>query len=93
MSVRSDRMLQLKSLSCGYGQMTAVQELTLNVPDGEITALLGANGAGKSSTIMCIAGHVAVKGGNIIYDTNEITHASPPAFRDHCNSSFYSCHR
>ncbi len=72
-------MLQLESLSCGYGQMTAVQELTLNIQDGEITALLGANGAGKSSTIMCIAGHVTVKGGSIVYDANEITHASPMA--------------
>ena len=77
MSERSDRMLRLDSLSCGYGDMTAVQELTLDIPDGEITAMLGANGAGKSSTIMCIAGHVSVTGGSVIYDDKEITHASP----------------
>jgi branched-chain amino acid transport system ATP-binding protein len=59
--------------------MTAVQELTLNVPDGEITALLGANGAGKSSTIMCIAGHVAVLGGSVLYDEKDITRATPMA--------------
>jgi branched-chain amino acid transport system ATP-binding protein len=70
-------MLRLDSLSCGYGDMTAVQELTLDIPDGEITAMLGANGAGKSSTIMCIAGHVSVTGGSVIYDDKEITHASP----------------
>ncbi|MCP4631125.1 MAG: ABC transporter ATP-binding protein [bacterium] len=70
-------MLRLESLSCGYGEMTAVQKLTLNIPDGEITAMLGANGAGKSSTIMCIAGHVAVIGGKVIYDGKEITHATP----------------
>ena len=70
-------MLRLESLSCGYGDMTAVQELTLDIPDGKITALLGANGAGKSSTIMCIAGHVAVKGGKVEYGEKEITHASP----------------
>jgi branched-chain amino acid transport system ATP-binding protein len=70
-------MLRLESLSCGYGEMTAVQELTLDIPDGEITAMLGANGAGKSSTIMCIAGHVSVTGGSVIYDDKEITHASP----------------
>ena len=52
-------MLRLESLSCGYGEMTVVHGLTLNVTDAEISALLGANGAGKSSTIMCIAGHVA----------------------------------
>jgi len=57
--------------------MTVVHGLTLNVPDGEITALLGANGAGKSSTIMCIAGHVAVIGGRIIYQEMDITQATP----------------
>ena len=70
-------MLRLESLSCGYGDMTAVQELTLDIRDGEITAMLGANGAGKSSTIMCIAGHVTVIGGKVIYDGREITHATP----------------
>jgi branched-chain amino acid transport system ATP-binding protein len=72
-------MLRLESLTCGYGDMTAVQELTLNIPHGEITAMLGANGAGKSSTIMCIAGHVTVMGGNIIYGEKEITRATPMA--------------
>jgi len=70
-------MLRLESLNCGYGEMTVVHALTLNVPDGEITALLGANGAGKSSTILCIAGHVAVLGGHIFYKKKDITHATP----------------
>ena len=72
-------MLRLESLSCGYGDMTAVHGLTLNIPDGEITALLGANGAGKSSTIMCIAGHVSVMDGRILYREKEITRATPMA--------------
>ena len=70
-------MLQLESLNCGYGEMTVVQGLSLEVPAGEITALLGANGAGKSSTILCIAGHVAVMGGRIIYKEKDITDATP----------------
>jgi branched-chain amino acid transport system ATP-binding protein len=70
-------MLQLESLNCGYGEMTVVQGLSLEVPAGEITALLGANGAGKSSTILCIAGHVAVMGGRIIYKEKDITNATP----------------
>jgi branched-chain amino acid transport system ATP-binding protein len=72
-------MLRLESLSCGYGEMTAVQGLTLSVPRGEITAMLGANGAGKSSTIMCIAGHVTVMRGKIIYGEKEITRTTPMA--------------
>ena len=70
-------MLRLESLSCGYGEMTVVHGLTLNVPVAEISALLGANGAGKSSTIMCIAGHVAVIEGRIIYNEMDITRATP----------------
>ena len=70
-------MLRLEHLSCGYGEMTAVHGLTLIIPAGEITAMLGANGAGKSSTIMCIAGLVTVKNGQVVYNEKEITHASP----------------
>ncbi|CAB1082756.1 Branched-chain amino acid transport ATP-binding protein LivF (TC 3.A.1.4.1) [Olavius algarvensis Delta 1 endosymbiont] len=72
-------MLRLEALSCGYGAMTAVQSLNLEVPRGKVTALLGANGAGKSSTIMCIAGHVTVISGNIVYDEEEISRATPMA--------------
>lgn len=70
-------MLRLETLSCGYGPMRAVEGLDLEVPAGEITALLGANGAGKSSVIMCIAGHVAVQHGNIVYQEDSITRLSP----------------
>ncbi|MDY6790112.1 MAG: ABC transporter ATP-binding protein [Thermodesulfobacteriota bacterium] len=72
-------MLQLDLLSCGYGEMTAVHNLSLDVPAGKITALLGANGAGKTSTILCIAGHVAVHEGHVIYQDLDITQASPMA--------------
>jgi branched-chain amino acid transport system ATP-binding protein len=70
-------MLRLERLSCGYGPMRAVHGLDLEVSDRGITALLGANGAGKSSTIMCIAGHVAVHEGKVIYRDKDITHLSP----------------
>jgi branched-chain amino acid transport system ATP-binding protein len=58
-------MLQLKNLSCGYGAFCAVSNLSLNVASGSIFALIGANGAGKTSTIMAIAGHVNVQSGII----------------------------
>ena len=70
-------MLRLEALNCGYGQMRAVQNLDLVVPAGGIMALLGANGAGKTSTLMCIAGHVAVQQGKIIYDEVDITRQTP----------------
>jgi branched-chain amino acid transport system ATP-binding protein len=70
-------MLRLEGMSCGYGPMVAVHELSLHVPEGAIFALLGANGAGKSSTIMSIAGHVAVTGGAITFAGEDITSLAP----------------
>ncbi len=70
-------MLRLEGLSCGYGPMQAVHGLDLEARSGQITALLGANGAGKSSTIMCVAGHVDVHDGRIIYEGSEINAQSP----------------
>ena len=60
-------MLRLESLSCGYGSMRVVHGLDLAVEQGSLTVLLGANGAGKSSTLMCLAGHVTVQEGTILY--------------------------
>ena len=70
-------MLRLEGLSCGYGPMRAVHGLDLEAGEGRITALLGANGAGKSSTLMCIAGHVEVHGGRIVYGGQDVTGWSP----------------
>ena len=66
-------MLRLESLSCGYGTFRAVSDLSLEVAAGSVFALIGANGAGKSSTIMAIAGHVEVQGGRILLTDEDIT--------------------
>lgn len=70
-------MLTLKNLCCGYGNMQVVNNLDLSVEKGSITAILGANGAGKSSLIMALAGHVEIKQGRIQYSGIDITHLSP----------------
>jgi branched-chain amino acid transport system ATP-binding protein len=72
-------VLRLEQLSCGYGDMRAVHRLDLQVPAGGLTALLGANGAGKSSTIMCIAGLVAIHQGRILYRDTDISAHTPMA--------------
>ena len=66
-------MLRLEALSCGYGPVEAVHGLSLEIAAGEIMALVGANGAGKSSSIMALAGHVPVTGGRILFDGEDIT--------------------
>jgi len=71
-------MLRLENLSCGYGPMRAVHELSIEAERGRVHALLGANGAGKSSTIMCVAGHVKTHGGRVVYKDKDITDIPPP---------------
>src|SRR5574341_447347 len=73
-------MLELQQLSRGYGAFQAVHELSLTLRPGTITGLLGANGAGKSSTLMCVAGHVARQTGHILFDGQDIA-ALPPTER------------
>jgi branched-chain amino acid transport system ATP-binding protein len=66
-------MLEIKNMSCGYGPFQAVGDLSLALQPGTITGLVGANGAGKSSTLMCIAGHVGLHGGQIWFEGADIS--------------------
>lgn len=72
-------MLEVAELICGYGRVVAVREVSLSVREGEALAILGANGAGKTSTLMTIAGEVAVESGTITFDGEDITTLSPMA--------------
>lgn len=60
-------MLKLDQVRAGYGAIEVLKSLTLEVRAGEIVALLGANGAGKSTTLLTIAGVVPVRGGSITW--------------------------
>ena len=70
-------MLDVRDLSVSYGTIRAVRGISLSVGKGELVSLLGANGAGKSSTIKCIAGALKASGGAITLDGRDITNASP----------------
>lgn len=70
-------MLKIENLSCGYGLFQAVNGLSLHLRPATITGLIGANGAGKSSTLMCIAGHVARQTGVLTFKGQDITHLGP----------------
>ncbi len=70
-------MLEIRNMSCGYGAFEAVGGLTLTLNPGSITGLLGANGAGKSSTLMCVAGHVALTAGEMLFEGQRIDRLSP----------------
>ena len=60
-------MLEVHDLEVRYGQVRAVQGVSLHVGEGEIVALIGANGAGKSSTMHAICGIQRATGGDILF--------------------------
>lgn len=65
-------ILELKNVEIDYGIVKAVKGVSMNVPKGSIVAILGANGAGKTSTIRSISGLTKIKEGQIIYNGEEI---------------------
>ncbi len=70
-------MLELSNLTAGYGDFLAVQNVNLHIRKGAVYALLGANGAGKTSTIMAIAGHVSVRQGRVLLSGCDIVGLPP----------------
>lgn len=66
-------MLEIKDLQVHYGGIHALRGISLNVQDGKIISLIGANGAGKSTTLKAIMGLVAKTAGAVVYDGKDIT--------------------
>jgi len=66
-------MLETKNLKVAYGSIVAVRDLSIRVPTGGIVTLIGANGAGKSTTLRAISGIVRASGGSILFDGEDIT--------------------
>jgi branched-chain amino acid transport system ATP-binding protein len=66
-------MLEVRGLQVRYGAVEAVRGIDLTVGQGQIVALLGANGAGKTSTLAAIAGLVPVAGGAVTFAGDRIT--------------------
>lgn len=60
-------MLRIKGLNVYYGAIHALRDVDIDVEEGEIVTLIGANGAGKSSTLRAISGLVPVRSGEIVY--------------------------
>ena len=66
-------MLEVRDLHVFYGKARAVQGVSLHVREGEIVALIGANGAGKSSTMHAICGVVRPAGGRVVFRGRDVT--------------------
>lgn len=70
-------MLKLQRVSAGYGATLVIRELSFEVPEGAIVALLGRNGAGKSTTLKSIMGLVRAERGEIEFAGNRIERRTP----------------
>lgn len=65
-------LLKVENLSISYGAIEAVKDISFEVNEGEVVTLIGANGAGKTSTLRAISGLEKVSAGKIIYNGQEI---------------------
>jgi branched-chain amino acid transport system ATP-binding protein len=65
-------MLELREVSVSYGMIDALKGISLRVEQGEIVALIGANGAGKSTTLMSISGISALRSGTVHYNETKL---------------------
>src|ERR1051326_6786068 len=71
--------VRLVAITKHYGQMVAVQELNLDVADGEFVTLLGPSGCGKTTTLRMVAGLIEPTSGQIYVDEQEVTYLRPHA--------------
>ncbi len=66
-------MLAIRNLNVHYGGIHALRGIDIDVPDGKIISLIGANGAGKSTTLKSVMGLVPKSDGHVFWDDTEIT--------------------
>ena len=74
----ADHLLEISQLEVAYGGIRAVRGMDLVVDRGELVSLIGANGAGKSTTLRAICGLVPISAGSIVYDGKSI--AGTPSY-------------
>ncbi|MBQ8510837.1 MAG: ABC transporter ATP-binding protein [Clostridia bacterium] len=70
-------MLEIKGLQVNYGMIRAIKGIDFHVDEGEVIALIGANGAGKTTILHTITGLVPAKAGSILFEGTELTKVQP----------------
>jgi branched-chain amino acid transport system ATP-binding protein len=68
-------LLSVTSLRSGYGRVTALWDVSFEVPVGEVVTLLGSNGAGKTTTLRTISGLLPAQAGSIVFEGRDVTYA------------------
>ena len=70
-------LLEVEGLCVNYGHIEAIRDISFGVPEGSVTTLIGANGAGKSTTLKTISGLRKVRAGSIRFNGKDITSLAP----------------
>jgi len=70
-------MLELKHIDAFYGNIQALRDVNITIGEGEIITLIGANGAGKSTTLMTICGVVPPRNGQVLFQGQSLAGVSP----------------
>ncbi|WP_367340373.1 ABC transporter ATP-binding protein, partial [Aminivibrio sp.] len=66
-------LLELRDLQVSYGDIHALEGVSLSVAEGELVSVIGANGAGKSSLLNCLMGIVPARGGSVTFQGKDVT--------------------
>lgn len=73
MENKKEKILQVTDLEAGYNGMSVLHGISFDVKEGEILAILGSNGVGKSTTLRAITGVIKPAGGRVVYQGEDIT--------------------
>jgi phospholipid/cholesterol/gamma-HCH transport system ATP-binding protein len=69
----NDSLIELRHLTFGYGERPILDDISLSIPKGKVTALLGASGGGKTTILRLIGGQIRAQSGQLLFDGQDIT--------------------
>ena len=69
----SSSLVELCNVTFGYGERVILNDLSLSVPRGKVTALMGASGGGKTTILRLIGGQIRAQSGEVLFDGQDVT--------------------
>jgi len=70
-------LLELRDISVNYGKISAIRNISIGVPEGQIVTIIGGNGAGKTTTLRAMSGMLPLRGGEIYFDGKRVDGMAP----------------
>lgn len=70
-------LLELRDISVNYGKISAIRNISISVPEGQIVTIIGGNGAGKTTTLRAMSGMLPLQGGEIYFDGKRVDGMAP----------------